>query len=132
VSESLNDRLKRLPARRAPLALKHRVLAAVALRALPWYRRPFWTWSLPAQAVFAGAVALAAFGLLRAAGPAAAHAAELTGRWAAHFDWLAPVGRALPKVLWSARLALAALAVVAFAPAAALTGLAVAVHNQEK
>jgi hypothetical protein len=129
---NLNDRFKRLPARRAPLSLKGRILAAAALRALPWYRRPFWTWSLPAQTAFAGGVALAAFALAYAAGPASALASEHTARWAARFDWLAPVGRALAKVLWSARLPLAGLAVVAFAPAAALTGLAVAVSRKQE
>jgi hypothetical protein len=130
VSEGWDARLKRLPPRRAPAALKGRVLAAAALRARPWHARPWWTWSLPARAAFVAGVALAAAAALALAGPAAARLSELSA--AVRLEALAPLGRALAKVLWLTRLPLAALALMSAAPAAALAGLAAATRARSR
>lgn len=112
MSESFESRLRRLPARRAPAALSARVLAAASLYAQPWHRRPFWTWSAPAQAGFSLAMAVAAALLFW-------QGAELAGR----LSWLGALSQAAARLLWSARLPIVLLAALAAAPAAALTGL---------
>lgn len=119
MSESFDARLRRLPARRAPRTLAPRVLAAAALYARPWHRRPFWTWTLPAQAAFVAAVALGAAALLWLGEPVAASARILPG-----LDTLAPLGRALSRLLWLARLPLLGLVVMSAVPAAALASVA--------
>jgi hypothetical protein len=40
----LDRRLRELPDRPAPTTLMPRVLAAIRARALPWYKRTWWTW----------------------------------------------------------------------------------------
>ena len=52
--ERLVDRaLRELPQRRAPLTLESRVMSELERRAaLPWWRRSFGYWPLPARAVF--------------------------------------------------------------------------------
>ncbi len=48
--EKLLDRqLRALPDRRAPDTLLPRVMAALRVRALPWYQRTWWTWPRPLQ-----------------------------------------------------------------------------------
>lgn len=126
MSESFEKRLRRLPSRRAPSSLSPRILAAAALYARPWHERPFWTWSAPARAAFAAAVALGAFSLLRLGAPLAAEASVLAARAWTLVEPVAPIAKALNRLLWSARLPLAALGALAAAPAAALAGLAAA------
>lgn len=64
LERALHRTLRDLPARRAPRTLEERVRAEIARRAaLPWWRRSFAHWPLPARAVFlvgcAGVVKLA-------------------------------------------------------------------------
>jgi len=69
VNQELQQRLERLagaqlgalPPLRAPASLESRVMAAIALRALPWYRRGFGHWPFWAKAAFVLLAALIAY-----------------------------------------------------------------------
>ncbi len=128
MSESFDARLKRLPARRAPASLMAATLAAAALYRQPWHRRPFWTWTAPAQAAFIAGVAAGAAALLLAGAPASARfgfwLAEAAAWTSAQFGWLAVLGRAAGELAATARLPLLLLAALSAAPAAALAALA--------
>lgn len=53
LERAIHRTLRELPPRRAPRALEERVLAEIARRAaLPWWRRSFMHWPLPARAGF--------------------------------------------------------------------------------
>jgi hypothetical protein len=83
--ESLFDRtLRELPPRRAPSTLESRVLRELERRAaLPWWRRSFSHWPVPARAVFL-AICLALIRLAFVGGAmAAAGVGSLT--WARRF-----------------------------------------------
>lgn len=126
--KKLDARLKALPARRAPSAIRSGVLAAAALRALPWWRRPFWTWTPAAQAAFALSLAAAAAALWRFAPPIPAFdAAPVLAALGRRFDFAFTLARAFGRAAWTLRLPLAlgffALSTLATAPAAALAAL---------
>lgn len=53
LERTIHRTLRELPARRAPRSLESRVLAELArLEALPWWRRSFVHWPLPARLAF--------------------------------------------------------------------------------
>ncbi|MBI4679498.1 MAG: hypothetical protein HY748_18145 [Elusimicrobia bacterium] len=55
----LSKALRRLPDFKAPAGLLPKVMAAVAARqALPWWKREWWTWALPARLVYVAVLAL--------------------------------------------------------------------------
>jgi hypothetical protein len=65
LERAIHRTLRELPARRAPRSLESRVLAELArLEALPWWRKSFVHWPLPARLAFllvsAGLIALVA------------------------------------------------------------------------
>jgi hypothetical protein len=91
--------LERLPELPAPGSLVHRVMLAVHRRErLPWYRRAWPAWPLPARAVSLGAMVMLALGLvLFWANPAwIPGLGELQGRFAPQ---LAALGSALEQAL---------------------------------
>jgi hypothetical protein len=60
LEQFIHQNLSRLPERRAPRSLEHRVMAAIAARqALPWYRQSFTHWPATARAAFLGTCVLA-------------------------------------------------------------------------
>lgn len=69
--DRLSRRLKAVPGLKAPASLLPRVMAAAAQRgALPWWKRAWWTWPVPARAAYAGLLAFPAVLVLAWAGPA--------------------------------------------------------------
>jgi hypothetical protein len=97
--EGLLERtLHELPLRRAPMTLESRVLCELQRRAaLPWWRRSFAHWPLPARAVFV--VICGALIRLALLGGAAAVAGALSLSWAREIGVLMASGGNLATLL---------------------------------
>jgi hypothetical protein len=77
LEQFVHERLRRLPAAKAPATLAPRVLAAIRAQSeLPWWRRAWWTWPAPCQAAF-GTLTMALLGLLGTGGFRIASQTEL-------------------------------------------------------
>ena len=109
----IQQTLRELPARRAPLTLEHRVLGEIARRAaLPWWHKSYAFWPEPVRAAFfilsAAVAALAVAGLFaltrggvstEAAGEIVEQLAGTRGTLGTIFDKTAMLFYAIPK-LW--------------------------------
>jgi hypothetical protein len=106
LEEFVRKALAAVPERRAPRSLEVRVLAEIDRRAaLPWWRRSYAHWPLPARGVFFVAAAAAAVVLI-AAGMTVfrdSDAVRSAGEVARHFAWLEVAGSALETLLSATR-----------------------------
>jgi hypothetical protein len=90
LARTIDRTLRELPARRAPRSLESRVLAELArLEALPWWRKSFVHWPLPARLMFLLlSVGLAAMVVIAGIwGGAGFEALPLRSMFAQEFTW---------------------------------------------
>lgn len=124
IDQRLHQALRGLPARRAPLSLEQRVLAAIAERqARPWWHQSYAYWPAPFRAAFfvcsaglAAAVIMIGATFLPGFGATAGQPVEATVSWFSHLGAMGSMlvdvaGRFLPSV--SSTWMYAGLAVVA-------------------